>query len=197
MDAKLVVVGGESQEAEYSLQLPTIVGRSRGADLRLQHPLVSRKHCEFFEQGGRLMIRDLNSLNGTFVGDARISEATELAPGDLVTVGSVVFRAVFGNMPQKPIAAAVAIEHVRSSSEPDAVATPQEQTMEMSNFDTPIPIEGHATVDVQDYNLHVDSTPTDFTPPTTSHFEQSKTWTEQPAVRVDDDGKNNFYASLK
>ena len=45
---------------------------SRSTDVQLGHPLVSRRHCEVFESGGILMIRDLGSLNGTFVGPTRL-----------------------------------------------------------------------------------------------------------------------------
>lgn len=152
MDAKLVVVAGESQAAEYPLQLPCILGRSRSADLRLQHPLVSRKHCEMFEQDGQLMIRDLGSLNGTFVGDARISEAVSLKPGDIITVGSVAFQAVFGDMNEQQVAELAEVRHIHSSAAPTATATPHEQTMEMSNFDEPIPELNHETVDVENFD---------------------------------------------
>jgi len=95
MDAKLVVVGGEARTNEYTLTLPTVIGRSRSADLNLGNPLVSRQHCEIYEADGVLMVRDLGSLNGTFVGDTRITEEAMLEPGDLLTVGATTFRAVY------------------------------------------------------------------------------------------------------
>ncbi len=94
LSAKLVVVGGEVKSAEIKLRLPATIGRGRGATIMLPHPLVSRQHCELFETSGRLMVRDLGSLNGTFVNNERISEAP-LPPGDLLTVGAVTFRAVY------------------------------------------------------------------------------------------------------
>ena len=60
----------------------------------LPHPLVSRNHCELFESDGKLMVRDLGSLNGTFVNNERITESP-LAPGELLTIGTVTFRAVY------------------------------------------------------------------------------------------------------
>ena len=98
VDAKLVVVGGETQTRQYDLVLPTIIGRSRSTDLTLRHPLVSRHHCEVFEADGMLMVRDLGSLNGTFLGQTRIAEqAMPVQSGDLITVGPVTFRAVYGS----------------------------------------------------------------------------------------------------
>ena len=98
MKAKLVVVGGTTKTKEVDLQLPTIIGRGRAAPITVPHSLVSRRHCELFEQDGKLAVRDLGSLNGTYVGDERIMEAI-LEPGGLLTVGTVTFRAVYEPTP--------------------------------------------------------------------------------------------------
>lgn len=95
MDAKLVVVSGAARAAEFKLKLPTIIGRSRAVDLPVGHPLVSRQHCELFAEGSVLKIRDLGSLNGTFVNEERIAEDTVLAPGATFSVGPLTFKAVY------------------------------------------------------------------------------------------------------
>ncbi len=96
MEAKLLVVAGDANQPEIKLKLPTVIGRSRDADVTIAHPLVSRRHCEIAEgEDGRLQVRDLGSLNGTFVGQTRVEESV-LAPGDLLTVGAITFRAVYG-----------------------------------------------------------------------------------------------------
>lgn len=95
MKAKLVVVGGDAKAAEVKLKLPTTIGRGREVTLTLPHPLVSRHHCEIFESDGKLYVRDLGSLNGTFVNNERIEGEVELPPGELLTVGTVTFRAVY------------------------------------------------------------------------------------------------------
>jgi predicted component of type VI protein secretion system len=112
MNVKLVVVGGDAKAAEIKLRLPTIVGRGRDASLTLPHPLVSRQHCEIFEADGQLVVRDLGSLNGTYINNKRITESV-LPPGELLTIGTVTFRAVYEidpNMrpPTEPAAAASA-----------------------------------------------------------------------------------------
>jgi pSer/pThr/pTyr-binding forkhead associated (FHA) protein len=94
LNAKLVVVGGDVKTTEIALRLPSTIGRGRGTTIVLPHPLISRQHCELFEAGGQLMVRDLGSLNGTFVNNERVTEAP-LAPGELLTVGTVTFRAVY------------------------------------------------------------------------------------------------------
>ena len=97
MEAKLIVVGGDAKTTEIKLRLPTIIGRGRGATLTLPHALVSRQHCEIYEAGGQLYVRDMGSLNGTFVGNEPITEAA-LPPGELLTVGAVTFRAIYGEL---------------------------------------------------------------------------------------------------
>jgi predicted component of type VI protein secretion system len=94
LNVKLVVVGGDVKTTEITLRLPSTIGRGRGTTIVLPHPLVSRQHCELFEADGQLMVRDLGSLNGTFVNNERVTEAP-LAPGELLTVGTVTFRAVY------------------------------------------------------------------------------------------------------
>lgn len=96
LSVKLVVVGGEAKSKELTLQLPTIIGRGReGVTLTLPHPLVSRKHTELFEEEGKLFVKDLGSLNGTFVNNRRITSRTPLEPNELLTLGNVTFRAVY------------------------------------------------------------------------------------------------------
>jgi hypothetical protein len=94
VEAKLVVVGGEAKTGEIKLKLPAVVGRSHDADVRLSHLLVSRRHCEISERDGLLHIKDLGSLNGTYIADNRVEEAT-LHPDELITIGPVTFRAVY------------------------------------------------------------------------------------------------------
>jgi pSer/pThr/pTyr-binding forkhead associated (FHA) protein len=98
MDAKLVVVAGDTKTTEVKLRLPAILGRGREATLTVPHPLISRQHCEIFERDGFLVVRDLGSLNGTFIGEERVSEAV-LHDGELLTIGTVTFRAVYGEDP--------------------------------------------------------------------------------------------------
>lgn len=94
MNAKLIVVGGTTSTTEVKLRLPAIIGRGRSVQVTIPHSLVSRQHCEISEADGRLLVRDLGSMNGTYIGDERITEAI-LEPGALLTVGTVTFRAIY------------------------------------------------------------------------------------------------------
>lgn len=95
LKAKLVVVGGDAKSKEVNLRLPTVIGRGRDVGLTLPHPLVSRRHTELFEKDGYVYVKDLGSLNGTYVNNRKISAQQRLAPNELLTLGNVTFRAMY------------------------------------------------------------------------------------------------------
>lgn len=95
LKAKLMIIGGDAVQTEVQLKLPTTIGRGRESNLTVPHALVSRRHTEIIERDGRLFVRDLGSLNGTFVNNTRIVEETALDPDQLLTLGNITFRAVY------------------------------------------------------------------------------------------------------
>ncbi len=118
LNAKLAVVGGDAKTAEINLNLPTIIGRGREVGLSLPHPLVSRQHCELFEREGRLVVRDLKSLNGTYLDNRRIDRTEVIKPDQLLTIGNVTFRAIYrvGDQVETETAARSPAETVFESS---------------------------------------------------------------------------------
>jgi predicted component of type VI protein secretion system len=92
METKLLITSGTSSQRWVALRLPTVLGRGREASLMVPHALISRRHCELFEQDGLLMLRDLGSLNGTMVAGRRVALAP-LPPGAEFTVGPLTFQA--------------------------------------------------------------------------------------------------------
>lgn len=99
MQAKLVVVSGRANRREITLKLPLSVGRSKDQKLAILHPTVSRKHCELFERNGLLYVRDDGSANGTFVGESRVQGEMAVRPGQRLTIGPLVFEAVYQTAP--------------------------------------------------------------------------------------------------
>lgn len=63
------------------------IGRSTNNDVRLDSPMVSRNHAQIEIVGGRYCLRDLDSLNGTFVNDERIEGSVRLKPTDVIRIG--------------------------------------------------------------------------------------------------------------
>jgi hypothetical protein len=68
------------------------LGRSRDCDCVLAEPSVSRRHAELRHAGGRWLIRDLGSRNGTRVNGVRLLGEAEVCPGDRVSFGDAGFR---------------------------------------------------------------------------------------------------------
>src|SRR4051794_8487083 len=64
----------------------TTVGRTRDNEIVLQDPAVSSHHCEFVAEKVGLVLRDMNSSNGTYVNGRRIQSAP-VYDGDAVKVG--------------------------------------------------------------------------------------------------------------
>ncbi len=79
-------VGGQAYPL---LRAITLMGRGTDADIRVEDPGVSRKHCEIVV-GNPAIIRDLKSTNGTFVDGIRIDEST-LTEGAIVKLGGTAF----------------------------------------------------------------------------------------------------------
>jgi hypothetical protein len=90
----LVVKRGPNVGARYELEKPvTRAGRHPESDIFLDDITVSRRHVEITPSGeGAYALRDVGSLNGTYVNRERIEEA-ELAPGDEVQIGK--FKLVY------------------------------------------------------------------------------------------------------
>lgn len=91
MKAQLVLVEG-GKTVVVQLRLPTVVGRSTAADLKVPDSQVSRRHCELFDYEDQIAVRDLDSVNGTIVNGERIQQDTLLTTGDHLTIGNVTFR---------------------------------------------------------------------------------------------------------
>jgi pSer/pThr/pTyr-binding forkhead associated (FHA) protein len=70
------------------------VGRGRESDIFLDDVTVSRKHAEIVHGDGGYRIRDVGSLNGTYVNRVRV-DAVDLRNGDEIQVGKYRFRFVF------------------------------------------------------------------------------------------------------
>jgi predicted Zn finger-like uncharacterized protein len=75
-------------------KFPFVIGRAEDADLTLDDPGVSRRHAAIEEEGGRVMLRDIGSLNGVFVNDQRLP-LVQLADGDRVAIGGHLIQVIF------------------------------------------------------------------------------------------------------
>ena len=75
------------------------VGRDPQSDIFLDDITVSRRHAEVARNGARYSIRDVDSLNGTYV-NRQIVDQGELNEGDEVQVGKFKLVFVHGTSPR-------------------------------------------------------------------------------------------------
>jgi pSer/pThr/pTyr-binding forkhead associated (FHA) protein len=69
----------------------TRIGRALDNEIVVSHSSVSRHHASIENSNGAFMVKDLNSQNGTFVGNRRVTEPTRVNDGDTVRVGDAQF----------------------------------------------------------------------------------------------------------
>ena len=85
--ALLIVRKGPNMGARFLLDAETtIAGRHPNSEIFLDDVTVSRKHAAFVRDGAGFLVRDLGSLNGTYVARERVDEA-HLEPGQDVQIG--------------------------------------------------------------------------------------------------------------
>ena len=91
--ALLVVLRGPNAGARFLLDSDEVsTGRHPNSDIFLDDVTVSRKHATFRREGDVFLVRDVGSLNGTYVNRERIDEVA-LKTRDEVQIGK--FRLVF------------------------------------------------------------------------------------------------------
>ena len=96
--ALLVVKRGPNAGSRFLLDTDvTTAGRHPESDIFLDDVTVSRRHAEFVRQGKDFQVRDVGSLNGTYLNRGRIDSGV-LAGGDEVQIGK--YRLVFLTSPR-------------------------------------------------------------------------------------------------
>ena len=76
----------ELQEGTY------LIGRGEGCRIRFSYPEVSDRHAILTVRGGRVVLEDLHSVNGTYVNGEAIDAAVVLDGSKVVQIGSCMFR---------------------------------------------------------------------------------------------------------
>jgi pSer/pThr/pTyr-binding forkhead associated (FHA) protein len=91
--ALLIVKRGPNQGSTFLVDKDvTTAGRHPESDIFLDDVTVSRRHAEIRREDAAFSIRDVGSLNGTYVNRQRVDE-TQLADGDELQIGK--FKLVF------------------------------------------------------------------------------------------------------
>jgi pSer/pThr/pTyr-binding forkhead associated (FHA) protein len=90
--AKLVLLSAGMTGRTHDLKTEkTTVGRVEDNTFPIAEPSVSSHHCEVLLRGNDVIIKDLNSTNGTFINGEKVSESP-IKPGQILRLGQVEMR---------------------------------------------------------------------------------------------------------
>ncbi len=123
--SRLTIIGPDGRQ-DVELLAHNTLGRHPNNTVQVLDRIVSKEHCHVdLIDGGRWILRDLGSLNGTYVNGERVSERV-LNPGDEIMLGST--RIIFDpdRAPQRgPVTAPQRPQAMQPSAPPPPVAQPQ------------------------------------------------------------------------
>lgn len=89
---RLVVLSSGMTGRTHELKLDkTSIGRIEDNSFQVAEPSVSSHHCEVLLRSGDVVVRDLDSTNGTYIGGEKITERP-LKPGQILRLGQVEMR---------------------------------------------------------------------------------------------------------
>jgi pSer/pThr/pTyr-binding forkhead associated (FHA) protein len=91
---------GVTEEFVFEQRTQALAGRSVECMWRLCSPFASRRHCHFDIDPPNVTVRDLGSLNGTYVNGEPIDGEYDLADGDVVQVASMQWTVHLESVPR-------------------------------------------------------------------------------------------------
>jgi len=124
--AKLVVLSAGLNGRTHELNVDkTTIGRVDDNTFQIADPSVSSHHCEVLLRGSDVVIKDLNSTNGSFINGEKITE-TVLKPGQTLRLGQIELQLLTEGMPIPAPTAAPA----PAPSAPAAAPAPMRKAMD-------------------------------------------------------------------
>jgi predicted Zn finger-like uncharacterized protein len=87
------VKGLDGEVRTFAFQKPRVTIGRGGTDISLEDPLVSRAHAELEKVKETVIVKDLDSTNGTYVNEQQVTVRI-LKEGDVVRVGNTLLKAV-------------------------------------------------------------------------------------------------------
>ncbi len=100
-------------------RFPCVLGRQADCAARINHPMISRRHCSFSLEDEQVWVRDLGSRNGTTVNGTPLRDAQPLREGDRLELAGLPFEV---RLPVSPATPAVLPE--AEAPEPESGGPP-------------------------------------------------------------------------
>jgi pSer/pThr/pTyr-binding forkhead associated (FHA) protein len=91
--AKLVLLSeGFTGRSHELIAEKTTVGRVEDNTFQIADPSVSSHHCEILLRGSDVVVKDLNSTNGTYVEENQVADEKVILPGQVLRLGQIQAR---------------------------------------------------------------------------------------------------------
>ena len=89
---QIIIEAGPDEGLRMTLRPITAIGRAENSHLVINDPFASTNHAIILWREDVWWIEDLESHNGTYVNDERITKPTALASGDRIRIGETILR---------------------------------------------------------------------------------------------------------
>jgi hypothetical protein len=89
---EVVAAMGHDPGSVFDIGDGATLGRSDGADIRVDDPFASSAHARIFPRGEFMYLEDMGSTNGTYLNGRQVKSAERLKVADSIRIGDTEYR---------------------------------------------------------------------------------------------------------
>jgi hypothetical protein len=89
---EVVAAMGHEPGTSFDVGEGATLGRSNGADIRIDDPFASSAHARIFPRGDFMYVEDMGSTNGTYLNGRQLRQAQRLRMADVIRIGDSEYR---------------------------------------------------------------------------------------------------------
>jgi pSer/pThr/pTyr-binding forkhead associated (FHA) protein len=154
LSLKVLTSGKWAGKALPIAHFPFLIGRDSHCHLRPASEIISKRHCGLFiEEDGKLILRDFESTNGTFLNNRQLRGQIELMDGDRISLGVLEFAVQLENAQVSPRSGAIpspASEREKNGSAKDPADTSVDELAATMLLASPDRADGNSTAPESD-----------------------------------------------
>jgi hypothetical protein len=89
---EVVAAMGHDPGTSFDVGQGATLGRSNGADIRIDDPFASSAHARIFGRGDFMYVEDMGSTNGTYLNGRQLKQPEQLKVADVIRIGDSEYR---------------------------------------------------------------------------------------------------------
>jgi FHA domain len=89
---QVVAAMGHEPGTTFDIGEGATMGRSNGAQIRVDDPFASSAHARIFSRGEYMFLEDMGSTNGTYLNGRQVRSTERLRPSDVIRIGDSEYR---------------------------------------------------------------------------------------------------------